>query len=104
MSFVAIPGVSALKKGPDIVLHIPEESETLLKEALRQYQPGDVFPLNSTHYMDADSGLLWRRGDTQPRAYAAGNSSSCMNLGFFAFCPGQAKNELKLVEDGYFCM
>ncbi|PGH34296.1 hypothetical protein GX50_02879 [[Emmonsia] crescens] len=104
LPFVIVRGISALRKGMNIVLHVPQESAFLLKGALAQFQLEHVFALDSTAHKDADSGLLWSNTDTQPRGYAAGTSNACMNLNYFAFCPCQEKNELKMVEDGFIFM
>ncbi|KKZ63452.1 hypothetical protein EMCG_02263 [[Emmonsia] crescens] len=104
LPFVIVRGVSALRKGMNIVLHVPQESAFPLKGALAQFQLEHVFALDSTPHKDADSGLLWSNTDTQPRGYAAGTSNACMNLNYFAFCPCQEKNELKMVEDGFIFM
>ncbi|OAX83928.1 hypothetical protein ACJ72_01694 [Emergomyces africanus] len=101
LSIVIVRGISAVKKGMNIVLHVPQESTVPLKQALAQFQLEHVFALDSTPYKDSDSGLLWSNTDTQPRGYAAGTSNACMNLNYFAFCPCQEKNELKMVEDGF---
>lgn len=98
-----IPRLSVVKKGFNFIIYVPEKSESDLIEALRLYEPGLTFPLNSVHYKDADSGLLWNNGDTQPQGYAAGSSNGCMNLNYFAFCPNQEQDELMLLEDGYVC-
>ncbi|KAL2361938.1 hypothetical protein RJZ56_005154 [Blastomyces dermatitidis] len=100
---VVVRGISALKRGMEIVLHVPRESAFHLKHALTQFQLEHVFALDSYHYKDADSGLLWSNTDVQPRGYAAGTSNTCMNLNYFTFCPCQEKNELKMVEDGFIC-
>ncbi|EQL32153.1 hypothetical protein BDFG_05634 [Blastomyces dermatitidis ATCC 26199] len=101
---VVVRGISALKRGMEIVLHVPRESAFHLKHALTQFQLEHVFALDSYHYKDADSGLLWSNTDVQPRGYAAGTSNTCMNLNYFTFCPCQEKNELKMVEDGFIFM
>lgn len=103
LPLVIVRGVSALKRGMDIVLHVPQGCALYLKEALAQFQLEHVFALDSTPHKDADSGLLWSNTDTEPRGYAAGTSNACMNLNYFAFCPCQEMNELKMVEDGFIC-
>ncbi|EER45385.1 hypothetical protein I7I53_07829 [Histoplasma capsulatum var. duboisii H88] len=104
LPLVIVRGVSALKRGMDIVLHVPQGCALYLKEALAQFQLEHVFALDSTPHKDADSGLLWSNTDTEPRGYAAGTSNACMNLNYFAFCPCQEMNELKMVEDGFIFM
>ncbi|PGH11617.1 hypothetical protein AJ79_04757 [Helicocarpus griseus UAMH5409] len=104
LPLVIVRGISAVKKGAEIALYVPEESASSLKEALSQFEIQHVFALDSTLHKDADSSLLWSNTDTQPRAYGAGMSNACMNLGYFAFCPCQKDNELKMIEDGYIFM
>ncbi|EEH45441.1 uncharacterized protein PADG_01591 [Paracoccidioides brasiliensis Pb18] len=101
---VIVTGINALKKGSEIVLYIPQRSASPLKEALAQFQLEHVFSLETTPHRDADSGLLWSNTDTEPRGYAAGTSNACMNLNYFAFCPCQESNELKMIEDGFIFM
>ncbi|KAL1958179.1 hypothetical protein VTO42DRAFT_5034 [Malbranchea cinnamomea] len=100
VSYVMIPGLSAVKKGNDIVLYISERAEDGLKEVLNAFDPDAALPLDCVHYKDADSGLVWCNTDIQPRGYAAGTSNYCTNLNFIAFCPCQQEDSLKLFEDG----
>ncbi|KAK2812106.1 hypothetical protein FQN49_008405 [Arthroderma sp. PD_2] len=104
MPFQYIRGLSAVKKGSKIILRVPKQSESLLVEALLRYSPDRAFPLDTVHYINSDSGLLWDNREPQPKGYAAGSSNECMNLNYFAFCPGQDEDELLLVEDGYMFM
>ncbi|KAM5480134.1 hypothetical protein MaudMau93_007597 [Microsporum audouinii] len=104
MQFEYIKGLSAVKKGSNISLRVPKQSESLLVEALLRHSPDKPFPLDTVHHINSDSGLLWDNRDPQPRGYSAGSSNECMNLNFFAFCPGHNEDELVLVEDGYMFM
>ncbi|KAF3893853.1 hypothetical protein GTR04_2427 [Trichophyton interdigitale] len=104
MEFQHIKGLSRIKKGSNIILRVPKKSEPLLVEALLRHSPDQAFPLNTVHHINSDSGLLWDNKDPQPRGYSAGNSNECMNLNYFAFCPGHDVDELILVEDGYMFM
>ncbi|KAF3491846.1 uncharacterized protein GIQ15_01363 [Arthroderma uncinatum] len=101
MPFQYIKGLSAVKKGSKIILRVTKQAEAPLVEALLRHSPDRAFPLDSLHHINSDSGLLWDNRDPQPRGYAAGSSNECMNLNYFAFCPGQDEDELLLVEDGY---
>ncbi|DAA76142.1 TPA_exp: Uncharacterized protein A8136_1179 [Trichophyton benhamiae CBS 112371] len=101
MEFQHIKGLSCIKKGSNIILRVPKKSEPLLVEALLRHSPDQAFPLNTVHHINSDSGLLWDNRDPQPRGYSAGNSNECMNLNYFAFCPGHDVDELVLIEDGY---
>ncbi|KAK2808070.1 hypothetical protein FQN50_004988 [Emmonsiellopsis sp. PD_5] len=69
MPFVVILGISALRKGPDIVLHVSSKSAPSLKESLSQFALEHVFALSTTPFKDADSGLMWKNTDTEPRGY-----------------------------------
>ncbi|KAK2783232.1 hypothetical protein FQN51_004446 [Onygenales sp. PD_10] len=69
MPFVVILGISALKKGSDIVLQVSSKSAPSLKESLSQFALEHVFALSTTPYKDADSGLIWKNTDKEPRGY-----------------------------------
>lgn len=101
VSHAMIPGLSAVKKGQDIVLYIPERAESGIKQALDTFAPDAALPLDCVAHKDADSGLLWCNTDTQPRGYAAGTANSCLNLNSITFCPCQEEDSLRLFEDGY---
>lgn len=101
VSHAMIPGLSAVKKGQDIVLYIPERAEDGIKQALDTFGPDAALPLDCIAHRDADSGLLWCNTDTEPRGYAAGTSNSCLNLNSITFCPCQEEDSLRLFEDGY---
>ena len=104
VSYAVIPGINAVKKYSEFVLYIPEEAESGIQEVIGVFQPNNALPLDCVHHKDADSGLLWRNSDLEPRGYASGGLNRCMNLNFFTFCPDQAQNELQVVEDGCVCM
>ncbi|KAK2750106.1 hypothetical protein FQN57_004599 [Myotisia sp. PD_48] len=98
-----IIGISAVKKGSDVVLYISELAEPLLKDVVQRSEPNLVFSLNTLPFKKADSGLLWSNKFTGNhfQAYSAGNSTNIMNLNFLAFSPNQQQEELRLYEDGY---
>lgn len=102
-SFVSVLEVSAIRRGSDITLFVPKRAEKYIKEVLHKMPPGCGLPLDSFMYGGSDSGLMWKNRDTTPSGYSAGNSDTCMNLGFIIFCPGQEANEWQLTEDGYIC-
>ncbi|EAS32261.1 uncharacterized protein CIMG_03285 [Coccidioides immitis RS] len=101
---VTVRGVCAVKRGPDVTLHVSKEAAPLLREALATTNADESFSINTVPFKDADSGLLWSNkiGTMQPQAYAAGNSTTTMNLTFLTFCLSQERCRLELVEDGYF--
>ncbi|QVM08161.1 hypothetical protein D8B26_002854 [Coccidioides posadasii str. Silveira] len=100
---VTVRGVSAVKRGPDVTLHVSKEAAPLLRAALATTNADESFSINTVPFKDADSGLLWSNkiGTMQPQAYAAGNSTTTMNLTFLTFCLSQERCRLELVEDGY---
>lgn len=103
VSHAMVPGLSAVKKGQDIVLHIPQRAESGIKQVLDTFSPESALPLDCVHHKNADSGLLWCNTDTQPQGYRTRKATLCLNLNSITFCPCQKENSVKLFEDGYIC-
>lgn len=99
-SFTTVGGVSAMKRGSDLVVYVPHESAHNLTKVLPQ-DPAIVLGLDSYPYNGSDSGMTWTNQDTAPMAYGIG--STCMSLGFVVFCPDQDQDECMMREDGYVC-
>lgn len=102
-------GCSALQRGSDLVLCIPETTADRLRAAVRAaLVETDVVLLDSVLHRSADSGYLWKTGYVHAWGYTSGQSSSCMNTSFIAFSAtpgntGSGRDEMKLVEDGHMC-
>ncbi|KAI0398733.1 heterokaryon incompatibility protein-domain-containing protein [Xylaria palmicola] len=98
-SFTSVGGVSAMKRGSDLVMYVPHKSAHNLKSAIPAQDASIVFGLDSYPYNGSDSGMTWTNQDTVYRAYGIG--STCMSLGFLVFCPDQDQDECMMEEDGY---
>ena len=99
--FISIKGVSAVKRGSDIVLHVPHKSAQDLKQALPVNDLSLVLGLDSYPHGGSDSGMTWTNQDTVPKAYGTGTTR--VSLGFLVFCPDQDQDECMMREDGYVC-
>lgn len=100
-SFTTVGGVSVMKRGSDLVVHVPHKSLHHLQSAVSANDPSIVFGLDSYPYNGSDSGMTWTNQDTTPMAYGTG--STCMSLGFLVFCPDQDQDGCMMREDGYIC-
>lgn len=93
---------SAFRRGTDIVLHIPQKSESEIQALMNGLRLGDAIGISSVPYGDSDSGVLYGRADgNTPKGYGVG--LRCTNLAFIVFCPEQDKDQFMLTEDGYSC-
>lgn len=103
LSFNSVLEVSVLKRGSDIVVHVPQRAEEYMKTALAGLEPSLVFALDSFMYDGSDSGMVWKNEYTELEGYSAGTFNSCMNLGSIVFCPEQGRDKWQVLEDGYTC-
>ncbi|KAJ8110732.1 hypothetical protein OPT61_g6496 [Boeremia exigua] len=97
-------GLNAMLVDDDIVFTIPPNEE--LRNNFREYVvnlPTEAAAgFESFMVEEADSGLLWKKGQTNPMGYASNcNSMRRLNLGFLMFAPQQAGDSCILVEDGH---
>ncbi|KAI9771252.1 MAG: hypothetical protein M1839_002836 [Geoglossum umbratile] len=98
---------SALKIHDTIVFKIPndKERENAFRAVVRDSQLSQALGFESSLHEDADSGLVWKSGQTRPEAYGIDcQSMNRINLAFFIFCPQQDKDHCIMVEDGYSLM
>jgi hypothetical protein len=94
---------SAFRRGTDIVLHIPQKSESGIQKLVRGLPLSGAIGISSVPYSESDSGVLYRRADDNLlKGYGTG--LSCTNLAFIVFCPEQDEDEFILTEDGYSSM
>jgi len=104
MPIARMYGFNAMMVDDEIIFTIPEgeTKREAFKKYVRDAPLTAALGFDSFMTVEADSGLVWKKGQTKPMGYSSiAGSMERLNLGFITFAPEQDRDTSIMVEDGY---